>query len=357
VPGELAIVTRRLTKTYYRVYWGRLALVFLVGAALLGLAGGLIGLSAGMLGVAVGSVIGVLAGGVGGCLLFMRFWYRRVVTAVKNLNLTVNRGEVFGLLGPNGSGKSTTIKLLLGLIRPSSGHMEVLDRPPGHISAKQRIGYLPEETHLYRFLNAEETLDFYGRLFRIPRKQRKQRVRQLLETVGLSGEVRRRPLRTYSKGQLRRIGLAQALINDPELLFLDEPTSGLDPIGRIEMKRIIADLRARGRTVFISSHLLADVEAVCDRVMILFQGETAVVGRTEHLLADEQSYQLTASGVDESVIAEVADLIRARGGEVGGTEHPRSSLEEFFRETIDRRRAAARGEAGTAAGEPGRSGT
>lgn len=266
------------------------------------------------------------------------------VTALNEFNLGVERGEVFGLLGPNGSGKSTTIKLLLGLITSTAGHIEVLSRPPGALSAKQRIGYLPEETHLYKFLNAEETLDFYGRLFRIPRKLRKRRTGQLLDMLGLSGSVRKRKLKTYSKGQLRRIGLAQALINDPELLLLDEPTSGLDPLGRIEMKNIIMDLKERGRTVLISSHLLADVEAMCDRVLILHQGATAVVGLTEHLLSDEQSYQLTASGVDELVIAEVAELIRSRGGEVRGTEHPRSTLEEFFRDTIERRRSAAAGE-------------
>jgi len=345
VPGELAIVTRHLSKDYYTVSGRQLAVRILLGAV--------VGLVSGWLTAAVtrdlaaAVAVGVLVDLVLTVVLLgvrQSHWLCRNVTAVEDLNLSIERGEVFGLLGPNGSGKSTTIKMLLGLIASSKGEAEVLGRPPGDLSAKQRIGYLPEETHLYRFLNSVETLDFYGRLFRIPRQVRRRRTAELLDLVGLGADVRKRKLKTYSKGQLRRIGVAQALINDPELLLLDEPTSGLDPIGRIEMKKLIADLKARGRTVLITSHLLADMEALCDRVLILHQGATVVTGRTSLLLADEQSYQMTASGVDDSVMAEVAELIRSRGGQVSGTEHPRASLEEFFREQIERRRAAVRGE-------------
>src|SRR3954453_5020978 len=202
------------------------------------------------------------------------FWGRPKVRALDGLDLTINRGEVFGLLGPNGSGKSTTIKLLLGLIFPDrGGSASVLGHRAGDTAINEKIGFLPEESYLYRFLNGEETLKFYGRLFKIPSKELKRRVPQLLDTVGLDEKSRKRKLREYSKGMARPIGLAQALINNPDLILLDEPTTGLDPIGTREMKDLILSLKQQGKTVLLCSHLLADVQDVCDRITILFRGK------------------------------------------------------------------------------------
>src|ERR1051326_5305181 len=191
--------------------------------------------------------------------VFKDFWNRPKARAVDNVDFDVRRGEVFGLLGPNGSGKSTTVKLLLGLLYPTKGHIEVFGHSPRHVATKARIGYLPEESYLYRYLNSGETLDFFGSLFDLPSQERRRRAEQLLEMVGLN-QVRRRMVGEFSKGMQRRIGLAQALINDPDLVILDEPTSGLDPIGCREVKDLIIALARRGKTVILSSHLLADVE-------------------------------------------------------------------------------------------------
>ncbi len=199
--------------------------------------------------------------------IFKDFWGRPKAKAVDNVDFEVRRGEVFGLLGPNGSGKSTTVKMLLGLLYPTKGHVEVFGHSPRHVSTKSRIGYLPEESYLYRYLDSNETLDFFGSLFDLPTNERRRRAEQLLEMVGLN-QVRRRMVGEFSKGMQRRIGLAQALINDPDLVILDEPTSGLDPIGCREVKDLILALARRGKTVILSSHLLADVEDVCDRVVI-----------------------------------------------------------------------------------------
>src|SRR3954452_8809459 len=210
--------------------------------------------------------------------IYKDFWGRDKVRALDDLSLTIKRGEVFGLLGPNGSGKSTTIKLLLGLIFPSRGSASVLGEPAGSTRINERIGFLPEESYLYRFLNGEETLKFYGRLFKIPSKELKTRVPQLLDIVGLDEKARKRKLGEYSKGMARRIGLAQALINNPELIMLDEPTTGLDPIGTREMKDLILSLKNQGKTVLLCSHLLADVQDVCDRITILFRGKMQTLG-------------------------------------------------------------------------------
>jgi ABC-2 type transport system ATP-binding protein len=204
--------------------------------------------------------------------VYRDFWGRQKVRALKALDLEIRRGEIFGLLGPNGSGKTTTIKLILGLLFPTSGQALVFGKDATDVHKNERIGYLPEESYLYKFLNAEETLDFYGRLFNMSRAVRRQRVADLIEMVGLEW-AKRRQLKEYSKGMTRRIGLAQALINDPELIVLDEPTTGLDPIGTHEMKEMIVDLRKKGKTVLMCSHLLADVQDVCDRIAILYQGE------------------------------------------------------------------------------------
>src|SRR6266567_2260698 len=205
--------------------------------------------------------------------VYKDFWGRDKVRALDDLNLTIHRGEVFGLLGPNGSGKSTTIKLLLGLIFSTKGKAFVLGETAGSTTINERIGFLPEESYLYRFLNGEEILKFYGRLFKIPRKELNRRVPELLDIVGLDAKSRKRKLREYSKGMARRIGLAQAMINNPDLILLDEPTTGLDPIGTREMKDLIVSLKAQGKTVLLCSHLLADVQDVCERITILFRGE------------------------------------------------------------------------------------
>ncbi len=215
--------------------------------------------------------------------VYRDFWGRQKVRALKALDLEIRRGEIFGLLGPNGSGKTTTIKLILGLLFPTSGQALVFGKDATDVRKNERIGYLPEESYLYKFLNAEETLDFYGRLFDMPRAVRRQRVADLIEMVGLEW-AKRRQLKEYSKGMTRRIGLAQALINDPELIVLDEPTTGLDPIGTHEMKEMIVDLRKKGKTVLMCSHLLADVQDVCDRIAILYQGELKELGRVDALL-------------------------------------------------------------------------
>jgi ABC-2 type transport system ATP-binding protein len=214
--------------------------------------------------------------------VFKDFWGRPKARAVDNVDFEVRRGEVFGLLGPNGSGKSTTVKLLLGLLYPTKGHIEVFGHSPRHVATKSRIGYLPEESYLYRYLNSHETLDFFGNLFRLPRKDRRDRAEQLLEMVGLS-QTRMRAVGEFSKGMQRRIGLAQALINDPDLVILDEPTSGLDPIGCREVKDVILALARRGKTVILSSHLLSDVEDVCDRVVIYYGGKVQALGTLKEL--------------------------------------------------------------------------
>jgi ABC-2 type transport system ATP-binding protein len=261
--------------------------------------------------------------------VYRDFWGRQKVRALKALDLEVRRGEIFGLLGPNGSGKTTTIKLLLGLLFPTSGRALLFDKDASDVSKNQRLGYLPEESYLYRFLNAEETLDFYGRLFDMSASERKQRIDELIEMVGLDW-ARRRQLKEYSKGMTRRIGLAQALINDPELILLDEPTTGLDPIGTREMKDLIIRLRDEGKTVVMCSHLLADVQDVCDRIAILYQGELKELGRVDQLLTVQDVTQIQARGLSEDAQREVAEVIQRHGGTVLSMDNPTSTLEELF---------------------------
>jgi ABC-2 type transport system ATP-binding protein len=261
--------------------------------------------------------------------IYRDFWGRQKVRALNALDLQVRRGEIFGLLGPNGSGKSTTIKLLLGLLFPTNGQALVFGKEATEVTKNERIGYLPEESYLYKFLNAEETLDFYGRLFDMPASVRKQRSEQLIEMVGLNW-ARRRQLREYSKGMTRRIGLAQALINEPELILLDEPTSGLDPIGTREMKDLILKLRDEGKTILMSSHLLPDVQDVCDRIAILHQGELKELGRVDELLTVQDVTQFRAKGLSKAAEDEIRAVIARHGGETLAVEHPTMSLEELF---------------------------
>lgn len=261
--------------------------------------------------------------------IFRDFWGRKKVHALKALDLEVRRGEIFGLLGPNGSGKSTTIKLLLGLLFPTEGQALVLGRNATEVSKNERIGYLPEESYLYKFLNAEETLDFYGRLFDMPAAVRRERIKQLISDVNLD-RAKHRQLKEYSKGMTRRIGLAQALINDPELILLDEPTTGLDPIGTRQMKDLIIKLREQGKTIVMCSHLLADVQDVCDRIAILHQGELKELGRVDNLLTVQQVTQMKAEGLPPEAEAEIKAVIERHGGKLISMENPTTTLEELF---------------------------
>ncbi len=257
------------------------------------------------------------------------FWGRQKVRALKALDLEIRRGEIFGLLGPNGSGKTTTIKLVLGLLFPTSGRAMVFGKDASEVAKNERIGYLPEESYLYKFLNAEETLDFYGRLFDMPASSRRQRIDELIDRVGLNW-ARRRQLKEYSKGMTRRIGLAQALINDPELIVLDEPTTGLDPIGTREMKDMIIDLRSQGKTVLMCSHLLADVQDVCDRIAILYQGELKELGRVDRLLTVQDVTQIQVRGLTDAAKQEIRQVIDRHGGELLRMDNPTTTLEDLF---------------------------
>ncbi len=270
--------------------------------------------------------------------IYRDFWGIQKVRALKALDLEIHRGEVFGLLGPNGSGKSTTIKLLLGLLFPTSGEALVFGRDATEVTKNERIGYLPEESYLYRFLNAVETLDFYGRLFNMSTAERKKRSAELIEMVGLTG-AQRRPLKEYSKGMTRRIGLAQALINDPELVLLDEPTTGLDPIGTKQMKNLILRLKEEGKTVILCSHLLADVQDVCDRIAILYQGELKELGRVDSLLKVRDVTQIRSTGLNEEAKQEIRGVIEKHGGELLAMENPTTTLEELFLNIVEESKA------------------
>lgn len=274
------------------------------------------------------------------CKTFKDFWRRPHVEAVKDLDLQIQPGEVFGLLGPNGSGKTTTIKMLLGLLYPTKGRISVFGKPPTDVSVKARIGFLPEESYLYRFLVAHETLDYYGRLFRLPRRIRRERSDRLLDMVGLRHEAKRR-VGEYSKGMARRIGLAQALINDPELLILDEPTTGLDPIGARQIKDVIRELGKKGKTILLSSHILADVEDVCDRVMILYGGQQRAAGDIDELLRKTDATQITTPPLSEQTIARIRDLIlRLEKKDIIDISSPRVRLEDYFLQIVEEAQAA-----------------
>lgn len=271
--------------------------------------------------------------------VFRDFWRRPRVSAVKDLNIEIRPGEVFGLLGPNGSGKSTAIKMLLGLLYPTKGRISVFGRPPTDVAIKHRIGYLPEESFLYRFLDARETLDFYGKLFRQHGQVRHERRDMLLEMVGLQHESKRR-IGEYSKGMARRIGLAQALINDPEFLVLDEPTSGLDPIGTRQIKDVIRRLGDMGKTILLSSHLLADVEDVCDRVCILYGGQVQAEGTIKELLAQKDMTQIRADKLNQDTIDEIKDLVQRRESKSVDVSIPTGRLENLFLKIVEDAQAA-----------------
>ena len=264
--------------------------------------------------------------------IFSDWWGRDKVYAVDDLNLQIRYNEVFGLLGPNGSGKTTTLKLLLGLLHPTKGKAAVLGGNGADTKINARIGFLPEESYLYRYLNARETLDFYGRLFGLPPKVRKMRIEALLDMVGLKA-VANRPVGTFSKGMTRRIGLAQALINDPDLLILDEPTTGLDPIGTRQIKDLILELAKRGKTILLSSHLLADVEDVCDRISILYGGKIQAEGQVRDLLLQTNKMQITTDTLSDNAVERIKKLIKDEHADCEVTS-PMDKLETFFIKTV-----------------------
>lgn len=267
--------------------------------------------------------------------IFRDFWGRPKAKAVNGVEFEVRSGEVFGLLGPNGSGKSTTIKMLLGLLRPSKGFIKIFDQSPDDVKTKERIGYLPEESYLYRYLNSKETLDFFGGLFALDPKEKAKREEQLLEMVGLTAN-QFRAVGEFSKGMQRRIGLAQALINDPDLVILDEPTSGLDPVGCREIKDLILNLKARGKTIILSSHLLADVEDVCDRAVIYYGGKIQQYGTLDELLTERDSMRVTFPSLTGSAKEEVMDVLKKHVKEEDlRVDNPTQNLESFFLKVVE----------------------
>ena len=267
--------------------------------------------------------------------VFTDFWMRSKARAVDNIDFEIRSNEIFGLLGPNGSGKSTTIKMILGLLHKTRGRLSVFGKDPSDVSIKGRIGYLPEESYLYRYLDARETLDYYGRVFGIDRKNRVRRINELLDMVGLA-QVNRRAVGEYSKGMMRRLGLAQALINDPEFLILDEPTSGLDPIGTRQVKDLLIELGRRGKTILLSSHLLADVEDVCDRMVILYGGKIRAEGETGDLLADSHSTVIRTPRLSNESIERVEQALQSEGVGIDSIEAPRQKLEDLFMGIVEK---------------------
>lgn len=282
--------------------------------------------------------------------VFKDFWGRPKAKAVNDVSFEIKKGEVFGLLGPNGSGKSTTIKMLLGLLNPTRGFMEIFGNSPRHVKTKERIGYLPEESYLYKYLDSRETLDFFGNLFQLPAEEREKRAEQLLDMVGLN-QVRSRTVGEFSKGMQRRIGLAQALINDPDLVILDEPTAGLDPIGCREVKDLIKALAARGKTVIISSHLLSDVEDVCDRVVIYYGGKIHASGTLKELLTERESIRVTMPTLSREKMDKVLETIRQDvESERIQIDNPTQNLESYFLGVVRRARESDEHTSGATSG-------
>jgi ABC-2 type transport system ATP-binding protein len=285
------------------------------------------------------------------------FWLNQKISSLQDFSLTIRQGETFGVLGPNGAGKTTLLKILLGIVKPTSGTGEILGYPLGDRAAKQSIGYLPENAYYYDYLTGWELLDFIGSLFGVEPSLRRQRIADLLDLVGLSQSVaRKKQLRQYSKGMVQRIGVAQALINDPEIVFLDEPMSGLDPVGRYQVREIILMLKNQGKTVFFNSHILSDVELICDRIGILNKGELVAMGTLNELLGTEQSYQVSGRGGSEEELKpwlehlifqndtwhgqlakdlpEFLTYIASIGAKANAIELARQTLEEFFIDQI-----------------------
>ncbi len=272
--------------------------------------------------------------------IFRDFWNRPKAHAVNGIDFQVRQGQIFGLLGPNGSGKSTTVKMILGLLYPTRGVLKVFGKDPQDVEIKSRIGYLPEETYLYRYLTATETLDFYGSLFGMDATMRKERSEQLLNMVGLAHAFNR-PVGEFSKGMARRIGLAQALINDPDLVILDEPTSGLDPIGCREVKDVIRLLASRGKTVILCSHLLADVQDLCDDVMVLYGGKVRANGALSDILQLDDKTRVVCPTLSSQTVEELRGWLLAHGVKTPddiSVDHPVRNLEDFFLEVVRKAR-------------------
>lgn len=284
--------------------------------------------------------------------VFKDFWMRDRARAVDSLTFEVYPREVFGLLGPNGSGKSTTIKMILGLLHKTSGRLSVLGKQPSDIAAKKRIGYLPEESYLYQFLNSRETLDFYAKLFGYPRAIRRRRIDELLEMVGLDA-VAHRPVGQFSKGMQRRVGIAQALINDPEFLILDEPTSGLDPLGIRQVKDLIIDLGKRGKTILLSSHLLSEVEDVCDSMTILYGGKKRAEGTRDELLTADDRTIIETEALSQTQADEIAEFIEQKEGRrIIRVAPARQSLESLFMSIVEKAQAERVKTSGAGRGGP-----
>lgn len=280
--------------------------------------------------------------------IFPDWWGRAKVVAVEDLNLNIRHNEIYGLLGPNGSGKTTTIKMLLNLLHPTKGAGFVLGGAVGDPKVSARVGYLPEESYLYRYLTARETLDFYGRIFGLPSNVRKARVETLLEMVGLSG-MGNRQIGTFSKGMARRIGLAQALINDPDLLILDEPTSGMDPMGTRQMKDLFIELVRRGKTILLCSHLLADVEDICDRIGILYGGRMQLEGTVRELLQHKGEMQMRTGTLSDKAVKQIEEIVSKEGAELN-IENPMEKLESFFIKIVAKARQEKQQTSGAEAG-------
>ena len=262
---------------------------------------------------------------------------RRGVLALNNLTLDVYQGEMFAIVGPNGSGKTTTLKILTGLLFPTSGRATLFGRKVADVEVKRRIGFMPEAPYFYDHLTGEELLHYYASLFGLPKRAREERIDELLSLVGMQ-ERRAMPLRHYSRGMLQRIGLAQALVNDPDLLILDEPTSGLDPIGAYQIRGLISELRRRGKTVLLCSHLLNEVEALCDRVGVLHQGNLLAAGTLDELLSGTDATRIVASHLSAAGLEKVQEAVRAEGGEIVEIGRGRGTLENFFIEAVRGRR-------------------
>jgi ABC-2 type transport system ATP-binding protein len=255
--------------------------------------------------------------------------------AVENLTLSVPEGQVFGLLGPNGSGKSTTIKIILGLLEPTVGECKVFGVPSGRVDSRLNVGYLPEAPYFYRYLSGTELVRFYGRICGVPRKRLDERVREVIDWVGLSGAAHRR-VGTYSKGMLQRIGLAQALVHDPRLIILDEPTAGVDPVGSAEISELILKLKTQGKTVLITSHLLAQIEDICDRVAILDRGKLILEGAVNELVGLSNRQALIVDSLPAAELEELRGWLSARGHALNAVEQPRTRLDQLFLSKVSR---------------------
>lgn len=259
--------------------------------------------------------------------------------AVDDLCLEIEDNEIFGLLGPNGSGKSTSIKVILGLLAPSSGSCEIFGQPSQRVAARRSVGFLPEAPYFYRYLSGRELVRYYARLCAVPRSEIDAAVDSVIDLVGM-GEAAHRRVGTYSKGMLQRIGLAQALVHDPKLVILDEPTAGVDPLGSAAIAEIVRELKRRGKTVLLSSHLLAQIEGLCDRVAILHRGQLVKEGRVDDLVEEKDAESLVVQGLTAEGRAAVEATIQAQGGHLTRVEKPRLSLDAFFLEEVDERESA-----------------